>query len=349
VTEPFPFAALPAVARRDLVGAAHVRAALRSRTIAEDVASALRELLGDNLTIVVRRVASYRTESRGRDGVAVLFDNDVLVEAEAALAATMIAKALKVRAPRILDAGPTKAPFLGAFAAIVHACARRAWDTPLRVLGAARSTDFARRFDTTAELSVRIGPDVFDARVHLPFVARDVAPLTREALLAMGETPLSLPLVAATCLATRADLALRDGDVFVVPEMRLAGADSLIGPVVLVAPRGERGLEGMLADDGRLVLRTDRWVSQPWDERSNMDGSATLEALDDAPVVVRVELGTVDMPARDWAALGPGDVITLGRRLGDPAILRVGGVEVARGELVQVEGEYGVRILGGDR
>ena len=76
------------------------------------------------------------------------------------------------------------------------------------------------------------------------------------------------------------------------------------------------------------------------------DGEATtIESLEHAPVVVRVELGTVEMKAREWAELGPGDVIALGRWVGDPAILRVGGVELARGELVQVDGEYGVRIL----
>ena len=79
--------------------------------------------------------------------------------------------------------------------------------------------------------------------------------------------------------------------------------------------------------------------------------TTTLEVLEDAPVVVRVELGSVEMKAREWAELAPGDVVALGRRVGDPAILRVGGVELARGELVQVDGEYGVRIVsrsGGD-
>ena len=65
--------------------------------------------------------------------------------------------------------------------------------------------------------------------------------------------------------------------------------------------------------------------------------------------MVRVELGVVEMKAREWAALSPGDVVTLGRKLGDPAVLRVGGIEVARGEIVQVDGEYGVRILGAAR
>jgi type III secretion protein Q len=64
---------------------------------------------------------------------------------------------------------------------------------------------------------------------------------------------------------------------------------------------------------------------------------------------VRVELGAVTMSAREWAALIPGDVVSVGRRIGDLASLRVAGIEVARGELVDIDGELGVRIrtLGG--
>ena len=57
------------------------------------------------------------------------------------------------------------------------------------------------------------------------------------------------------------------------------------------------------------------------------------------------------MPAREWASLGEGDVVALGRRVGEAVTLRVGGVPVARGDLVEIEGEVGVRIverLGGD-
>jgi flagellar motor switch protein FliN/FliY len=79
---------------------------------------------------------------------------------------------------------------------------------------------------------------------------------------------------------------------------------------------------------------------------ADASSNTTAEVLEDAPVVVRVELGAVEMKAKEWATLAPGDVVALGRKVGDPAILRIGGVEVARGELVQVDGEYGVRILG---
>lgn len=75
-------------------------------------------------------------------------------------------------------------------------------------------------------------------------------------------------------------------------------------------------------------------------------GPPTLaQAVLDVPVVVRVELGSVSMSAREWAALRPGDVVQTGRRLGEPVLLRSGGHVVARGELVNIEGEVGVRVL----
>jgi len=72
--------------------------------------------------------------------------------------------------------------------------------------------------------------------------------------------------------------------------------------------------------------------------------TATSDVVLEAPLVVRVELGAVTLPAHEWAALGEGDVIALGRRVSEPVSLRIAGVEVARGELVDIEGELGVRL-----
>ena len=63
-----------------------------------------------------------------------------------------------------------------------------------------------------------------------------------------------------------------------------------------------------------------------------------------APVVVRVEIGTVSVNAGDVASLRPGDVLHTGKRLAEPVVLRVGGRAIARGDLVDVEGELGVRV-----
>jgi flagellar motor switch/type III secretory pathway protein FliN len=70
-----------------------------------------------------------------------------------------------------------------------------------------------------------------------------------------------------------------------------------------------------------------------------------VEAIGEVPVVVRVEIGEARMAAREWAALTRGDVVSLGRRVGEAVVLRVGGVPVARGDLVEIDGQVGVRIV----
>ena len=63
----------------------------------------------------------------------------------------------------------------------------------------------------------------------------------------------------------------------------------------------------------------------------------------DLPVVVR--FGRTELPIRTLAKLGPGSVIELGRSPDDPVDVLVGDRVVARGEVVIVSGNYGIRIL----
>ena len=63
----------------------------------------------------------------------------------------------------------------------------------------------------------------------------------------------------------------------------------------------------------------------------------------DLPVVVR--FGRTEMPIRALAKLGPGSVIELGRSPGDPVEMLVSDRIVARGEVVIVGGNYGIRIV----
>jgi len=72
---------------------------------------------------------------------------------------------------------------------------------------------------------------------------------------------------------------------------------------------------------------------------------ALLRAAGDAPVDVVVELARVALPLGELAALRPGEVLVTGRSLGERVTLRVGERILAQGELVDVDGEIGVRIL----
>jgi type III secretion system YscQ/HrcQ family protein len=64
----------------------------------------------------------------------------------------------------------------------------------------------------------------------------------------------------------------------------------------------------------------------------------------DVPVTLVVELGRVNLPLQRLAELKPGDILELGRNPREPVELTSGGRLVARGELVQIDAELGVRV-----
>ena len=62
----------------------------------------------------------------------------------------------------------------------------------------------------------------------------------------------------------------------------------------------------------------------------------------DLPLVVR--FGRTTMPMRSVAELGPGSIVDMGRSPDEPVDVLVGDRLIARGEVVVVGGNYGVRI-----
>jgi len=74
------------------------------------------------------------------------------------------------------------------------------------------------------------------------------------------------------------------------------------------------------------------------------DGGADLGRLQNVPVELAVEIGRTRMTIGDALALGIGSVVTVGRLAGDPVDLLVNGRVIARGEVVAIEEELGLRI-----
>lgn len=66
---------------------------------------------------------------------------------------------------------------------------------------------------------------------------------------------------------------------------------------------------------------------------------------DDAHLELTVQLGTTQLSLRQLADLVPGAIIPLGRPLAGPYEVHAGGRRVGHGELVDVDGELGVRIV----
>ncbi len=77
----------------------------------------------------------------------------------------------------------------------------------------------------------------------------------------------------------------------------------------------------------------------------HLEADERLEAVLDVTLPLVARFGQTIMPMRVLAALGPGAMVDLDRSPDDPVELLVGGRVIARGEVVIVGGNYGVRIL----
>lgn len=72
--------------------------------------------------------------------------------------------------------------------------------------------------------------------------------------------------------------------------------------------------------------------------------SPGLELLLDVELEASLRFGCREMPLGEILELGPGDVVQLDRNVADPVDLIVGDKIIARGEVVLVNGNFGLRI-----
>jgi flagellar motor switch protein FliN len=72
--------------------------------------------------------------------------------------------------------------------------------------------------------------------------------------------------------------------------------------------------------------------------------SPGLELLLDVELEASLRFGAREMPLGEILGLGPGDVVELDRHVADPVDLIVGDKIVARGEVVLINGNFGLRV-----
>jgi flagellar motor switch protein FliN/FliY len=73
-------------------------------------------------------------------------------------------------------------------------------------------------------------------------------------------------------------------------------------------------------------------------------GQDTMKRLNDVEMVVTAELGRAKLTVREILSMVPGNVVELDRLAGAPIDLLVNGKLVARGEVVVIDEEFGVRV-----
>jgi flagellar motor switch protein FliN/FliY len=83
---------------------------------------------------------------------------------------------------------------------------------------------------------------------------------------------------------------------------------------------------------------------QPFDTDGGPQGGTNLELLLDVSLRVSVELGRTDLAIKDVLALGPGSVVELDKLAGEPVDILVNDRLIAKGEVVVVDENFGVRV-----
>lgn len=164
---------------------------------------------------------------------------------------------------------------------------------------------------------------------------------------ALKESPLGeLDLTAAVRPACEA-AARAFGPVVLDPGQLMEPGVALSA---LAAKEGAVGVPLLDGDDVRAVIAL---VLSPWPEEApqdvarRVDSSAIrggLDMLHDVEMEVSAELGRTRMSVRELLSLNPGAIVELDRAAGSPADLLVNGRLIARGEVVVIDENFGIRI-----
>ena len=111
------------------------------------------------------------------------------------------------------------------------------------------------------------------------------------------------------------------------------GEDHLVSVVVTPPSEDEPGIEAEAATFTPIPASGNSAVVQ-----------SGLEVLHDVRMGVTAELGRTSMVLRDILQLAPGSVIELDRAASAPVDVMVNGTLIARGEVVVIDEEFGIRI-----
>jgi flagellar motor switch protein FliN/FliY len=183
---------------------------------------------------------------------------------------------------------------------------------------------------TTGEVAVLVGEDLAAALQQSP----------------LGELDLATAVRAAIEAAAGAF-----GPVVVEPGQQMDPEVALSA----MAAKGETAVVPLL--DGEEIRAAVALLVRPWPapeqpQQAPTAGNAAeaygsragIDLLHDVEMDISAELGRARMSVRELLSLSPGTVVELDRAAGSPADLLVNGRLIARGEVVVIDENFGIRI-----
>jgi flagellar motor switch protein FliN/FliY len=209
----------------------------------------------------------------------------------------------------------------------------------------------------SGEVAVIVGADLVEALANSPLGALDLSSAVQPALDAAAgalgagtgagqqlEVQVSLDTLLARPDAYLVPLSGPEGDVVATVVVALAALDA-VEPGFAAAEPDAAGPEARtVATTVAPRVRVPAQAGTSPAQGSTLPDRGGLDLLRDVSMEVTVELGRTRMTVRELLSLSPGAVIELDRAAGSPADLLVNGTLIARGEIVVVDEDFGIRI-----
>jgi flagellar motor switch protein FliN len=122
------------------------------------------------------------------------------------------------------------------------------------------------------------------------------------------------------------------------------GEDTLIEILVSAALAASLQADKVNSAQPTAVATTPSPAVPASSEPPPLHGNVNLDRLMDVELAVTLRFGSCRLPLHEILDLNPGSVIELDRRVQEPIDMLLDGRIVARGEVVVVEGNYGLRV-----
>jgi flagellar motor switch protein FliN/FliY len=158
-------------------------------------------------------------------------------------------------------------------------------------------------------------------RTYLEILTQAASGLAQAIGARIGKPVASLPAQEVTLAAQGL------GDLVSVTPVEISLRESPLGKLYL---RWSEGLELALAPPQSLIVAPEK--------------SRTFDLLMEVELPISVSFGRAQLPLRDVLKLNSGSIVELNRTINDPVEIIVNNCVIARGEVVVIEGNYGVRI-----
>lgn len=201
-------------------------------------------------------------------------------------------------------------------------------------------------------LALLVGTDLVNALAASPLGGLDLAAATQPAVDAAAA---ALGLSAGRAMQAEPALVVADlGGSFTTVPLIGAGIDAaVLLPEALLSADAPAPAAPFVAEPSSAGAAAAAPATAPAMAAMGAPAAAStttlapargIEMLHGVDMEVTVELGRTRMTVRDLLALSPGAVLELDRAAGSPADLLVNGRLIARGEVVVVDEDFGLRI-----